>query len=89
MTPIYLQDQWSDLDWYLYYNLWERLPQQYKYVGEKVGVEERFLAKAVRNNIQTRTAQQLDTLRIHRRFYTALVLQELVNEVPLPVISKR
>ena len=54
-----------------------------------VGVEERFLAKAVRNCIQTKTAQQLEILRIHRRFYTALVLQELMNEIPLPVISKR
>lgn len=54
-----------------------------------VGIEESFLAKALRNRIQTRTEKQLETLRIHRRFYTALVLQELVNEVPIPVISMR
>lgn len=89
ITPIYLQDQWPDLDWYAYYNMWERLPAQSKYVGEVVGVQESFLARAVRNRIQTRTETQLQLLRLHRRFYAALVLQDLVNEVPLPVVSRR
>ena len=84
-----MQDQWPDLDWYVYFNLWERLPTQYKHVGVLVGVQEHFLARAVRNRIQSKTEEQLQTLRVHRRFYASLVLQDLVNEVPLPVVSER
>ena len=54
-----------------------------------MGVSEGFLAKAIRNRIQTKTEEQRRSIRIHRRFYAALVLQDLVNEVPLPLISRK
>ena len=54
-----------------------------------MGVSEGFLTKALRNRIQTKTDEQRRSIRIHRRFYAALVLQDLVNEVPLPLISRK
>ena len=89
VMPIYMQSQWPDLDWYHYFNLFEKLPPQYKRVGEIVGVEEGFLARAIRGRIPTRTEEQRQKLAIHHRFYSALVLLELVNEIPLKTVSRR
>ena len=89
VMPIYMQSQWPDLDWYHYFNLFEKLPPQYKRVGEIVGVEEGFLARAIRGRIPTRTEGQRQKLAIHHRFYSALVLLELVNEIPLRTVSRR
>ena len=87
--PIYIQSQLPQLDWYHYFNLFERLPPQYKRVGEIVGVEEGFLARAIRGRIPTRTEEQRRKLAIHQRFYSALALLELVNEIPLRTVSRR
>ncbi|XP_012557615.2 DNA polymerase theta isoform X1 [Hydra vulgaris] len=89
VTPIYLQDQWPELDWQIYYNIWEKLPAEFKAVGELVGVQERFLARAFRNGVQQKNENQMRVLRIHKRFYAALILQDLVNEVPLSHVSNR
>eukprot|EP00112_Aurelia_sp_Birch-Aquarium-sp1_P005663 Seg1644.12_Seg1644.13 transcript_id=Seg1644.12_Seg1644.13/GoldUCD/mRNA.D3Y31 product="DNA polymerase theta" protein_id=Seg1644.12_Seg1644.13/GoldUCD/D3Y31 len=89
VMPIYMQSQWPELDWYRYFNLFEKLPPQYKRVGEIVGVEEAFLARAIRGRIPTRTEEQRQKLAVHQRFYSALVLLELVNEIPLRTVSRR
>ena len=58
-------------------------------VADLVGVEEGFLARAVRGRVLTRTEQQRQSLAVHRRFYAALALQDLVHEVPLNVVARR
>ena len=58
-------------------------------VGDLVGIEEGFLARAVRGRILTRTEQQRQSLAVHRRFFAALALQDLVHEVPLNVAARR
>ena len=58
-------------------------------VGDLVGIEEGFLARAVRGRILTRTEQQRQSLAVHRRFFAALALQDLVHEVPLNVVARR
>ena len=87
--PIYMQSQWPELDWYRYFSIYEKLPPQYKRVGEIVGVEEAFLASAVRGRVPTRSEAQRQKLAVHQRFYSALVLLELVNEIPLRTVSRR
>lgn len=89
MTPIYIQDQWPSLDWYQYLRIFERLPANMRRVADLVGVEEGFLARAVRGRVLTRTEQQRQSLAAHRRFYAALALQDLVHEVPLNVVARR
>lgn len=51
VTPIYMQDAWGSLDWFQYMCLWEQLPTDMKKVAELVGVEECFLARAVRYHL--------------------------------------
>ena len=58
-------------------------------VAELVGVEESFLARAVRGRILTKTAKQVRVVQIHRRFYLALVLHDLVNEMPLNAVGRK
>ena len=89
MTPIYIQDQWPNIDWYQYLRIFERLPANMRRVADLVGVEEGFLARAVRGRVLTRTEQQRQSLAVHRRFYAALALQDLVHEVPLNVVARR
>ena len=84
MVPIYAAVSWPNLDWINYLGLWEKLPDDMRRVGELVGVEERFLVRAMRGNANLnankRTARQL---AVHQRFYTAMALHDLVNEVSL------
>lgn len=39
------------MDWIEYLNIWERLSPDMKRVGEMVGVEERFLIRAMRGTV--------------------------------------
>ena len=89
MTPIYVQDQWPNLDWYQYLRLWERLPSHMKRVADLVGVEERFLNRAIRSRPGTRSEAQRHALRVHKRFYVTLALHDLVHEVPLDTVARR
>jgi len=93
VTPLYIQDQWANIDWMQYLCLWEQLPADMKRVAELVGVQERYLARAVRNagaGIGGRqSATQARTAAIHRRFYSAMALHELINEVPLPTVVRK
>ncbi|XP_077977729.1 DNA polymerase theta-like [Glandiceps talaboti] len=87
VTPIY--DQGISPDWYQYLAIWESLSTDKKRVGELVGVEERFLARTVQRGTSTVTTKQQRLLAIHKRFYTAMLLEELVNEAPLNVLSRK
>jgi DNA polymerase theta len=87
VTPIYAQI--DSIDWYQYFSIWESLTPGMRRVSELVGVQESFLAKAVRGRILTNTSAQLRLLAIHKRFYTALVLHDLVQETPLPVVAQK
>jgi len=101
VTPVYIQDQWASIDWMQYLCLWEQLPADMKRVAELVGVQERYLARAVRSGgacagmrqsaaVQARTAAvQARTAAVHRRFYAAMALHELANEVPLSTVVKK
>ncbi|XP_036368703.1 DNA polymerase theta-like isoform X2 [Octopus sinensis] len=89
VTPIYNQDIAANLDWYNYYCLWEKLGPGQRRVAELVGVEEGFIAKAIRGYIPVKTSKQLRTLNIHKRFYTCLCLNDLVQEMPLSEVAKK
>ena len=82
-------DQWSSLDWYKYLCFWEQLSTGMKRVAELVGVSESYLNRAVQGRIPSKTSQQMRTLNIHKRFYTALVLHDLVSECPLPTVAAK
>ncbi len=107
VVPIYAAVSWPNLDWMAFLTLWEALPADMKRVGELVGVEERFLVRAMRGTIGKTERQvllhfwiffmcfleglffQVRQLAVHQRFYTALALHDLVNEVPLTTVSQK
>jgi DNA polymerase theta len=82
-------DVGGNLDWYQFYCLWENLSVDMKRVAELVGVQESFIARAIRGRILTKTESQMRSLAIHRRFYTSLILHDLVHEVPLTDVCKK
>ncbi|KAH8382703.1 hypothetical protein KR009_004872 [Drosophila setifemur] len=82
VTPYSVCYQLQDLDWLIYLDMWEKLNPAMKKVGELVGVKEAFLVKAMRGQ----TKLDYKQMQVHKRFYTALALQELVNETPINVV---
>lgn len=77
----------NQIDWLHFLTLWEELNESQKRVGEAVGVEERFLIRAMKGTITTSAPKQSRQMAIHRRFYTALALNELMNEVRLADVA--
>ncbi|XP_045766049.1 DNA polymerase theta isoform X2 [Maniola jurtina] len=87
VTPYSVSNQWNDIDWLHLLTLWESLTAAMKRVGELVGVQESFIIRCLRSANKSNTSQ--NKLSIHKRFYTALALQDLVNEVPLSEVASK
>ncbi|XP_072239390.1 DNA polymerase theta [Leuresthes tenuis] len=87
ITPLYAE--WTTIDWYQFFCLWEQLPSSMKRVAEMVGVQEGFLARSVSGKLVAKTEKQRRQMAIHKRFFTTLVLQDLVNEVPLGNVASK
>ncbi|KAK5621559.1 hypothetical protein CRENBAI_001613 [Crenichthys baileyi] len=87
ITPLYAE--WTTIDWYQFFCLWEQLPSSMKRVAELVGVQEGFLARSVSGKLVAKTEKQLRQMAIHKRFFTTLVLQDLVSEVPLGTVASK
>uniref|UniRef100_A0A2K6K1R2 DNA polymerase theta n=1 Tax=Rhinopithecus bieti TaxID=61621 RepID=A0A2K6K1R2_RHIBE len=87
VTPMF--EDWTTIDWYRFFCLWEKLPTSMKRVAELVGVEEGFLARCVKGKVVTRTERQHRQMAIHKRFFTSLVLLDLISEVPLREINQK
>ncbi|KAM6940638.1 DNA polymerase theta [Xenentodon cancila] len=87
ITPLYAE--WTTIDWYQFFCLWEQLPSSMKRVAELVGVQEGFLARSVSGKLVAKTEKQHRQMAVHKRFFTTLVLQDLVSEVPLGTVSSK
>ncbi|XP_023812203.2 DNA polymerase theta isoform X3 [Oryzias latipes] len=87
ITPLYAE--WTTIDWYQFFCLWEQLSSSMKRVAELVGVQESFLARSVSGKLVAKTEKQSRQMAIHKRFFTTLVLQDLVNEVPLGTVASK
>ena len=87
IVPIYAAVSWPNMDWMSYLSLWEELSEDMKRVGTIVGVEERWMVRAMRGTVRTTDPEQRKCLAIHQRFYTALALHDLVNEMPLSRVA--
>ncbi|XP_076234404.1 DNA polymerase theta [Calliopsis andreniformis] len=84
VTPLSSGNQIGTIDWMVFLELWKSLSESERRVGQLVGVEERFLTSAIKG-----ITRQGKTLSIHKRFYTALALYDLVREVPLNTVCKK
>ncbi|KAF6207903.1 hypothetical protein GE061_016352 [Apolygus lucorum] len=88
VTPFSVSNQWS-LDWMKAFSMWEALPKNVQKIGELVGVDERFLIKAMRGTMNFQADNQVQKIAVHKRFFTALALQDLINEVPLNKVAEK
>lgn len=86
---MYAYELGAGIDWYNFLCMWEKLTPGMKRVAELVGVQESYLARAIRGNVQARTSRQAQQAAVHRRFYTCLVLHDLVHEMPLSDVCKK
>lgn len=80
---------WPSLDWMAFLTMWENLSEDMKRVGSLVGVEERWMVRAMRGTLRMANPEQQRSLAIHQRFYTALALHDLVGEVSLSEVAAR
>nr|XP_034371447.1 DNA polymerase theta isoform X2 [Arvicanthis niloticus] len=87
VTPVF--EDWTNIDWYRFFCLWEKLPTSMKRVAELVGVEEGFLARCVKGKVVARTERQHRQMAIHKRFFTSLVLLDLISEISLKEINQK
>ncbi|XP_072737364.1 DNA polymerase theta [Ciconia boyciana] len=87
VTPVY--EEWTTIDWYQFFCLWEKLPASMKRVAELVGIEEGFLARSVKGKIIAKTEKQHRQMAIHKRFFTSLALVDLISEVPLKDMTEK
>ncbi|XP_069722926.1 DNA polymerase theta isoform X2 [Phaenicophaeus curvirostris] len=87
VTPVY--EEWTTIDWYQFFCLWEKLPASMKRVAELVGIEEGFLARSVKGKIIAKTEKQHRQMAIHKRFFTSLALLDLISEVPLKDMTEK
>ncbi|XP_055889745.1 DNA polymerase theta-like [Biomphalaria glabrata] len=89
VTPVYAADMSNTIDWYKYHAFWEALSPADKRVAQLVGVSEAFIGRAIKGSIPTKTVAQKKSLAVHLRFYTALILNSLIQETPLYEVSAK
>ncbi|XP_066246026.1 DNA polymerase theta-like [Euwallacea similis] len=85
VTPYTACTSWGVIDWIFYLDLWNKLPVAMKRVGELVGVSEFYIVSATRGkgDLNSTNPKVQHKIMVHKRFFVSLVLQDLVNEVPL------
>jgi DNA polymerase theta len=67
-------------DWQHYSKIWNGLDDTCQYVGERVGIDEVVLARRARGFSNSLSE---DKERIYRRFWVALIINDLVKEMQL------
>ena len=77
VIPVYLSTQWPNMDWMNYLSLWESLSPDAKRVGELVGVEERFLVRAMRGTVNpSQPAQVCNVIRSLLQYKDLLIKRQ-------------
>ena len=89
VTPLYCFEVSANMEWMNFMSLLEALPVSSKRIAKLVGVEESFITRAIRGNINMNSPADRSKVDVHKRFYSALVLSDLINEVPLNEVSKK
>ncbi|CAF0883929.1 unnamed protein product [Brachionus calyciflorus] len=91
ITPINISDYWihssTSVDWNFYFTLMQNFSPDVKRVSDLVGVRQSFVLKMIKGCSMSSCDQR--QLRIHLRFFTSLILNDLVNEVPFATILNK
>ncbi|GFS29474.1 DNA polymerase theta [Nephila pilipes] len=89
VTPPYLSDQMGGLDWMHFLSLLEKLPGEYKRVGELVGVQENFIGLGIQGKLNKNSHKLFHKLAVHQRFFASLALNDLIQEMPLNLVAEK
>lgn len=73
-------------DWLHYSNIWNTLDANHQSVGEKVGIDESTIIRKCQGYLRSMSEEKE---RIYKRFWVALVINDLINEMPLPSICTK
>ena len=60
-----------------------------RHVADVIGVKESFIVKCATRGVDAAAAKSPNSLATHRRFYGALMLHDLINEMPLEQVSAK
>ncbi|XP_055341716.1 DNA polymerase theta-like [Paramacrobiotus metropolitanus] len=84
VTPLNVVRSIGDINFYQFMNIWDKMSPEWQKVGNLVGVDEAALLKGVRNDLK-------EPLRLSRikRFWCALMLNELVLETGLGKVARK
>ncbi|XP_065622903.1 helicase and polymerase-containing protein TEBICHI isoform X1 [Quercus suber] len=85
VTPINVD---VEPDWELYYERFMQLSALDQSVGNRVGVVEPFLMRMAHGAPLRISKQSSELLRVCKRFYVALILSRLVQEVPVAEVCE-
>ncbi|KAF8359664.1 polq-1, partial [Pristionchus pacificus] len=77
----------SSVDWNVLHRVFVKLEPEERNVARLVGVTERFILRATGGMIGGEKEQRL--LQIHLRFFSALALFDVVNEMPLAEVASK
>ena len=84
-----LEPRWT----HFYSKFYSRLPRESMLAAQAVGIDESFLVQVQNLGIHMKdsneSAQFLALKETHRRFYIALILHDIINEVPPEVLQVR
>ena len=75
----------SSVDWNLFYTMHQSFSPDFRRVSDLVGVRQSFLMKMIKGSTSMQTCDQ-KLLKVHLRFFTSLILNDLVNETPFSSI---
>ncbi len=89
IVPIYALVSLPRINWMSFLDMWDKLSDDMRLVGKLVGVDETWMSNAVNGTISIEDNKHAKALAIHQRFYTALALHDLVNELSLSNVTAK
>uniref|UniRef100_H2Z460 RNA helicase n=1 Tax=Ciona savignyi TaxID=51511 RepID=H2Z460_CIOSA len=82
ITPLNVINDWA-LDWSRYLSIYENLSSSHQRVAVLIGIDEGVLTRMSLGGGRARVSNKLQQrITIHKRFYAALILHDILQEVP-------
>jgi len=86
-TPVYAQ---CEIDWKLFRTKFNNLPEPSVLVATTIGVSPTLINRLAQGaTLKDDTPSNLEKLRIHKRFWISLMLQQLIKEEPLSKVAEK
>ncbi|KAG7109498.1 DNA polymerase theta like protein [Verticillium longisporum] len=87
-TPV--QDYGTNINWQVFRNEMEALDDSGHRVLGFLGLKRAVINRLAQGGVlKGSTSEEQDVIRVHRRFYMALQLRDLCNEMPIHVVARK